>query len=1003
MDNFIVKNSTNVWEDSASRAISERSQAFIENGETMDKSSATLLSVRDSGVLDATAREIGMTKTDEDEVQLMKEKFPGLERFFAVKHHKSTPSNGVWEQLKPSNAWLQPIENSPDYEVDLTSKTDVALRKSKKSQIVLDNRQNKNLLVTQAEEQDSSESISERGAFNQEEPVPTTKRLWRAYKRPYRHLDDLLAAKPDIPSGASILGLLHLAEYSIKQADTFLDNLERPDLALEKWVTVNITINSTIPRSDGYKSLVSDPGLLTRYNMLKKWLIDKDSTFEEAKSVIRGDNWKHGVQSLSAYPISCADGDNKAVPIDGEGKRWRKQDNTNSSENEIPTMHSESSSLKLSDGFTISYPCHIRTCPDHQSGFSSQQILMQHYVHSHGEAYYLCDYPSCQSQIGTASALGSKFRFLRSDFRAPKEDYRTHLRDFHKEDIGLSSKLSTKEIENLGTCRFEPEWWRCQNCLRKVVVGSEGYSCKSCKTICESARILARKTRFGFGGLIGSERMISSPNGAILHQASYLAGNLDVADESKNLVCGENQGFEDSANPRSFDPRPTPLPAINPPKQKIETAQREISTVNVASERSIFATESITKENQDNGSSESKFCPSPRVPHQGVIIEYTHEEYTSSKVVPLTTIRQLGHGSLGIVDAVRFNDRDQSGLIARKIIRLPNFSRKRLLPLIQQEVAVLRGLSHHHIVKVISTYETIKAPRQFGILISPAGDEDLGHFLERVSDSDFPEEEMKLLIGWQCCLASAVAYIHSQNIRHKDIKPNNIICKGDQIYLTDFGSAHQFSAGVTSSTEGPLVGITKMYSAPEVISDDRRGRPADIYSLGCVFAEMVTVADGERIEDFHEYRSQPIPDEPDRMTYAYHATSHMIGPWFNELGDFWIASLLRDVLALDQKCRPTADVLLKNLLRHYGPPKESSSEITSSLKNLSKCISKRCTWEAKFNDLQINEIVDARLSESETCKSNSFYEEHSKAVADLEKTLSSVLHPNELPRSRRCS
>lgn len=81
---------------------------------------------------------------------------------------------------------------------------------------------------------------------------------------------------------------------------------------------------------------------------------------------------------------------------------------------------------------------------------------------------------------------------------------------------------------------------------------------------------------------------------------------------------------------------------------------------------------------------------------------------------------------------------------------------------------------------------------------------------------------------------------------------------------------------------------------------------------------------------------------------------------------------------------------------------ESSSEITSSLKNLSKCISKRCTWEAKFNGLQINEIVDARLSESETCKSNSFYEEHSKAAADLEKTLSGLLLPNELPRSRRC-
>ncbi|KAF7910379.1 uncharacterized protein EAE98_012066 [Botrytis deweyae] len=946
MDNFIAKDNVKILEDSASQAISEQSQASIEHGETMDESSATSVSVRDSGALNVIARENGMTKTDEDEVQLMKEKFPGLGRFFAIKQRKPTPHNLFWEQLKPSNDWLRPVEDAPDCEVDLTSKTDVALRKSRKSQKVLDDRQNQRVPGAQAEDQDCSESISERGALNPKETVHTTKRfpirneiLWKAYKRPYRHLDDLLAVKSDIPSGASILGLLHLAEYSIKQADTFLDNLERPDLALEKWVTVNITINHTIPHSDGYNSLRSDPGLLTRYNMLKKWLIDKDSTFEEAKNVVRGDNCKNGVQSLLARPVSCADGDSKAVPINGKEERWQKQDHIkfekeaavasalpdadackNSSESNIPTMHSQPSSFQFSDDFTISYPCHVRTCPEHQSGFPSQQVLMEHYVNAHGEAYHLCDYPSCQSQIGTASALGSKVRFLRSDFRAPKINYRTHLREFHKEDIGLSSKLSTEEIEGLGTCRFEAEWWRCQSCLRKVVVGSEGYSCKSCKTICESARISARKTRFGFGGLIGSERVISIPNGAIPRQASYPSGDLDVSYEPKVIDSGETQGFEDSAIPCSSDPLPTLSPATKLQKLNFEMARREISTENAASERSIFATLATSEKDQGSGLYDLKVCPSPRISHEDVIIEYTHEEYTSNKAVPLTTIKQLGHGSLGIVDAVRFNDRDHNGLIARKIIRLPNFSRKRLLPLIQQEVAVLRGLSHHHIVKVISTYETIKAPRQFGILISPAGDEDLGHFLERVSDSDFPEEDMKLLSGWQCCLASAVSYIHSQNIRHKDIKPNNIICKGDQVYLTDFGSAHQFSAGVTSSTEGPLVGITKMYSAPEVISDDRRGRPADIYSLGCVFAEMATVADGERIEDFHEYRSQPIPDEPDRMTYVYYATSHMIGPWFNELGDLWMASLLQNMLAFDQKCRPTADVLVESLLQHYGPP-----------------------------------------------------------------------------------
>jgi serine/threonine protein kinase len=124
----------------------------------------------------------------------------------------------------------------------------------------------------------------------------------------------------------------------------------------------------------------------------------------------------------------------------------------------------------------------------------------------------------------------------------------------------------------------------------------------------------------------------------------------------------------------------------------------------------------------------------------------------------------------------------------------------------------------------------------------------------------------------------AVAYIDSQNVRHKAIKSSNIICKGDEVLLTDFGSAHQFSVGLTSSTEGYAVGITKMYSALEVIALEaiafsRRGRFADIYSLGCIFAEMYTVVCRRRIEDFHDFRSEPVPDEPDRMTLVYYATS----------------------------------------------------------------------------------------------------------------------------------
>lgn len=821
-----------------------------------------------------------------DAVHRLKENFPGLGRFFSSKPRRPTSNSSDWDRLEPSNAWLEPTNHTSDHE------------------------------------KDGEGFNTKKGLQNQEDVKPTSEKSLRrddafskAHKRPHRHLNDLLAVKPDIPSGTTIPGLLHMAESSSKQADTFIDNLERPDLGLQEWVKVSIIINSTIPQHDDGSSLKRDLGLLTRYRMVKKWLEDRHEKFEGVKEFIKGDNDRHGIEPSSKSQTNWPSKENSGTSSEYERDRRKKRDgiewneegkaarptpngapfSESSKENSTDITHSHSPppSQRFSDDYTISYPCHIRGCPGYKSGFSSQQALMHHYVHSHGEAYHLCDYSECQSQIGTATSSGSKFRFLRSDFRASKAEYKTHLRDFHKEDIGLSSKLSSEEIDSLAICRFEAEWWRCQNCLRKVLVGKDGYTCTNCKATCETARIVARETRFGFGGTIGVGKMTAGRIGATARQAPK-SDNSDTTNTLDMLPGNQNLFIEGLA-------KTNPLPP-----------SLALSSEFNASQQGIFSKEVLYEKLETCSLYEQEQC---------INIEYTHTEYASHKFVPLTTIKQLGHGSLGVVDAVRFNESGDGALIARKIIRLPTFSRKNLLPLIQQEVNVLRSLTHQHIVRVISTYETTKAPRDYGILIFPAGDEDLGHFLDRVSESDFPEKEMRLLSGWQCCLASAIAYIHSRNIRHKDIKPNNIICKGDKIYLTDFGSAHQFSAGITSSTDGPLVGITKMYSAPEVIADDRRGRPADIYSLGCVFAEMATVADGERVEEFHEYRSQPIPDESDRMTYVYHATAHMIGPWFTELGDPWMASLLQEMLAVDPRRRPTAQNLVETLLTHYGPPK----------------------------------------------------------------------------------
>ena len=395
----------------------------------------------------------------------------------------------------------------------------------------------------------------------------------------------------------------------------------------------------------------------------------------------------------------------------------------------------------------------------------------------------------------------------------------------------------------------------------------------------------------------------------------------------------EGRYLSRSSSPDPQDPRPRPqkLQVLPPGADKIEPVNATVKGKEIdITNRSLALLQDFKEPSTGLPSSTIKISPAlpPRAqkikPGNKEImgIEFSHAKYASQKVVPFISIRQLGYGSLGVVDAVRPIAGEEGALLARKIIRLQGVARKIVLPLIQSEVAILRELNHQHIIQVVCTYETISVPRQFGILLSPVGEEDLLHYMERVSEDDFPEKDIANLEKWRYCLANAVAYIHSQNIRHKDIKPSNVICKGAAIYLTDFGSAHQFSIGLTSSTDGGLLGVTKMYSAPEVIDEDRRGRSADIFSLGCVFAEMTTVIHGRRVEDFHDFRSEPDHDEPDhdepqQMTICYYATAYKLRDWFATGKEKEVASytLISAMMSSDRKRRPTAEELKGDLLQ----------------------------------------------------------------------------------------
>ena len=115
-------------------------------------------------------------------------------------------------------------------------------------------------------------------------------------------------------------------------------------------------------------------------------------------------------------------------------------------------------------------------------------------------------------------------------------------------------------------------------------------------------------------------------------------------------------------------------------------------------------------------------------------------------------------------------------------------------------------------------------------------------------------------------ISGAVVCIHGDSegfiSSHHDIKPKNILLFGQACKLADFGRAHLLRSTKASDTGGTLGSYT--YQPPEYIdslgrkAERRHGRAFDVWSLGCVTIELLTIAvygwKGQELSQFHQRR-----------------------------------------------------------------------------------------------------------------------------------------------------
>lgn len=88
-------------------------------------------------------------------------------------------------------------------------------------------------------------------------------------------------------------------------------------------------------------------------------------------------------------------------------------------------------------------------------------------------------------------------------------------------------------------------------------------------------------------------------------------------------------------------------------------------------------------------------------------------------------------------------------------------------------------------------------------------------------------------------MLNALAYCHIHRIVHRDLKPQNLLVNNNgRIKLADFGLARAFSFPLRNYTHEV---ITLWYRAPEILLGAKVYTMAvDLWSLGCIFTEMVS-------------------------------------------------------------------------------------------------------------------------------------------------------------------
>ncbi|KAH9386763.1 negative regulator of the PHO system [Nematocida major] len=183
----------------------------------------------------------------------------------------------------------------------------------------------------------------------------------------------------------------------------------------------------------------------------------------------------------------------------------------------------------------------------------------------------------------------------------------------------------------------------------------------------------------------------------------------------------------------------------------------------------------------------------------------------------------LGYGTYSMV--YEGYDVEKNSKVALKIIKL---SEEEGMPnTALREISIMKSLLHRNILSVLDVLHT---EMELTIVLA------------------YVETDLKKLLGGSVQidrlslikqLVEGVAYLHSKQVVHRDLKPQNILVDAAGcLKIADFGLARSFEIKMPAYSSEV---VTLWYRSPELLKGAKvYGYAVDIWSVGCIISEILT-------------------------------------------------------------------------------------------------------------------------------------------------------------------